>query len=108
VRCDLEEARRPEVRDLQHVVLGHQDVGRSQVAMNDALRVRVIDGVADLAGEIERPTQINRATSSNDVLERLSLDVLHHDEEDVFLLLGGRDRDDIWMADAGQESRLAQ
>ena len=44
----------------------------------------------------------------DDVLERLSLDVLHHDEEDVVLLLRGRDGDDVGMADAGEQARLAQ
>ena len=34
--------------------------------------------------------------------------VLHHDEEDVVLLLRGRDGDDVGMADAGEQARLAQ
>ena len=34
--------------------------------------------------------------------------VLHHDEEDVVLLLGGGDGDDVGMADAGEQPRLAQ
>ena len=54
VRGDLEEARRAEVGDLQHAVVGDQHVGRPQVAVEHALAVRVIDGVADLAGEVER------------------------------------------------------
>ncbi len=64
VRGDLEEARRAEVGDLQHVVLGDEHVGRAQIAVDDALRVGVIDGVADLAGEIERAVQFERAASS--------------------------------------------
>ena len=73
VRGDLEEARRAEVGDLQHVVLGDEHVGRAQVAVDDALPVRVIDGVADLAGEVERAVQIERALERDDVLERLAL-----------------------------------
>ena len=61
MRGDLEEARRAEVRDLQHVVLGDEHVGRPQVAVDDALAVRVIDGVADLAGEVERAVELERA-----------------------------------------------
>ena len=61
VRRDLEEARRAEVGDLEHVVLGDEHVGRPQVAMDDALPVRVVDGVADLAREVERAVQIERA-----------------------------------------------
>ena len=76
--------------------------------MDDALAVRVIDGVADLAGEIERAVEIQRAVQRDEVLERLSLHVLHHDEEDVLLLLRRRDRHDVGMADAGEQPRLAQ
>ena len=34
--------------------------------------------------------------------------VLHHDEEHVLLLLRGRDGDDVGVADAGEQARLAQ
>ena len=44
----------------------------------------------------------------DDVLERFARHVLHHDEEDVVLLLGGGDGDDVGMADAGEQPRLAQ
>ena len=108
MRGDLEEARRSKVRDLQHVVLGDQHVGGPQVSMNDTLRVCVIDGVADLAREVQRTVQFERALRGDEVFQRLSLDVLHHDEEDVFLLFGGRDGDDIGVADAGEQARLSQ
>ena len=108
VRSNFEKTRGPEVCDLQHVVLGDQHVGGPQVAVNDALCVRVIDGIADLAGEIHRPVQFERTFRGDDVLERLSLNVLHHDEEDVLLLFSGGDGDDVGMADAGEEARLSQ
>ena len=54
VRGDLEEARRAEVGDLQHAAVGDEHVRRPQVAVQHALAVRVIDGVADLAGVVER------------------------------------------------------
>ena len=76
--------------------------------MDDALAVRVIDGVADLAGEVERAGQIERAARADDVLERLARHVLHHDEEDAVLLLRGGDRDDVGMIDRGEQPRLAQ
>ena len=76
--------------------------------MDHTLAVRVIDGVADLAGEIERQREIERAARADDVLERLALHVLHDDEEDAVLLLRGRDGDDVGMADRGEEPRLAQ
>ena len=73
VRRDLEEARGAEVGDLQHVVLGDEHVGGPQVAMDHALAVRVVDGVADLAGEVERAIELERALERDDVLERLAL-----------------------------------
>ncbi len=108
VRGNLEEARGAEVRDLQHVVLADEHVGRTQVAMKHALPVRVVDGVADLAGEVERARQLDRALERDDVLERLARHVLHHDEEDAVLLLRRGDGDDVGVADAGEEARLAQ
>ena len=33
---------------------------------------------------------------------------LHHDEEDVVLLLRGENRDDVGMIEAGEQPRLAQ
>ena len=76
--------------------------------MQHALPVRVIDGVADLAGVVERARQVERAVARDDRLERLARHELHHDEEDVLLLLRGQDRDDVGMIEAGEQPRLAQ
>ena len=73
-----------------------------------ALPVRVVDGVADLAREVECAVQIDRALERDDVLERLARHVLHHDEEGAVLLLCRGDRDDVGVADAGEEARLSQ
>ena len=108
VRRDLEETRRAEVSDLEHIVFGHQDVGRPQVAMDDAGVVRVIDGVADLAGEIERAVELERSARRDDVLERLAMHVLHDDEEDVVLFFRRGDRDDVRVVHAGEQAWLAQ
>ena len=70
--------------------------------------VGVIDGVADLAGEVERAIQFEPGAGGNQVLERLALDVLHDDEEDVVLLFRRGDGDDIRMADAREQARLTQ
>ena len=60
VRGDIEESRRAEVADLQNPVFGDQHVARSKVAMKHAGAVRVIDGIADLAAEVERPRHLER------------------------------------------------
>ena len=108
VRCDLEKAGRAEVGHLQHVVVRYEHVGGPQIAMDHSLTVRVIDGVADLAREVQSAVQFQRALERDDVLEGFSLDVLHHDEEDVVLFLRRGDRDDVGMADAGKQTRLAK
>ena len=72
VRRDLDEARRAEVGDLQEPALGDQHVARPQVAMDDALLVRVIERVADLAGVVERARKIDRAVARDDRLERVA------------------------------------
>jgi hypothetical protein len=70
--------------------------------------VRVVDRVADLAGVIERARHLERAVARDDRVERFSRHELHHDEEDVFLLLGREDGDDVRVIQAGEEPRLAQ
>ncbi len=76
--------------------------------MKDAGAVRMIDGVADLAGEIERAAHVEGAITRDDVLERFSGDVLHHDEEDVLQLLRGENGNDVGMAHRGKEPGLLQ
>ena len=76
--------------------------------MQDALAVRVIDRVADLARVVEAASQVERAVARDDRLERLARHEFHDDEEDVFLLLGGQDRDDVGMIEAGEQPGLAE
>ena len=83
-------------------------VAGPQVAVDDALAVGVVHGVADLAGVVEGPRQVERALAIGDRLERLARHVLHHDEEHVVVALGGEHRDDVRMAERRQQPRLAQ
>ena len=76
--------------------------------MQHAVAVRVVDRVADLTGIVERQTQGERAAAGQHRLERLPGHELHHDEEDVFLLLGGEDRDDVGMTEGREQARLTQ
>ena len=54
VRGDLEKARGAEVGDLEQAALGDEHVRRPQIAVQHAVPMRVVDGVADLAGVVER------------------------------------------------------
>ena len=95
MRGDFEEARRAEVGDLDHALIGDEHVARPQIAMDDALLVRVIHRVADLAGVVERAIEIERAVALDHRFERVARHVLHHDEKHIVLLLGGEDGDDV-------------
>jgi len=105
---DLQEARRAEVGDLGDAGLGDQDVAGAQVAVDDALAVGMVDGVADLAGEVEGTRHVECALAIGDRLEGLARDVLHDDEEDLADPLGGEHGDDIGMTQRRQQPRLAQ
>jgi hypothetical protein len=105
---DLEEPRGAEVGHLRDAGLVDDHVAGSQIAVDDALRVRVVDGVADLADEVERPRQVDRAVAIRDGFERLARHVLHHDEEHVVDALGGEHGHDVGMAQRGEEAWFAQ
>jgi len=49
----LGDAEIDDLGDRQAVVDGHQDVGRLEVAVDDALLMRVLDGLADFDEEVE-------------------------------------------------------
>ena len=108
VRGDLEHARGAEVGDLHEALLGDQHVAGPQIAVDDVVRVRVVDRVGDLDGEVERARQLERALADDDALERLARDVLHHDEEDAFLLLRREHRDDVGVIEAAEQPRLVE
>ena len=76
--------------------------------MQHAAFVCVIDRVQNLADIIERARQIERAVAGDQRLERLARDKLHDDEEDVLLLLGRQNGDDIRVIESGEKPRLAQ
>ena len=53
------------------------DVGRFQVAVNDALAMRMLNRLADYHHQACRRSQGQRVLLLNDCLERLALDVFH-------------------------------
>ena len=57
VRGDFQETRCAEIGDLDQAAVGDEHVRRPQIAMQHVLTVRVIDGVADLTGVVERERQ---------------------------------------------------
>ena len=108
VSGNLEKARRAEIGDFHQAALRHQHVRRPQIAVQHTVAMGMIDGVADLAGVVERNREIERALPRDQRFERFPGHELHDDEEDVLLLLGGQDRHDVGMPERREQTRLAQ
>ena len=65
--------RQPEVQHLDRAIASDLDVGGLEVAMDDALLVRRVQGIGDLSCVAERGVERQRA------LRRLSVHELHHE-----------------------------
>ena len=62
----------PKSATLTQSLFGDEHVARTQIAVDDALTMGVVHGVADLAGVVERARQVERAFADDDRLERLA------------------------------------
>jgi hypothetical protein len=104
--CDRQRVRRvtrieqlgdAEIQQLGRAFGRDQDVGRLQVAMDDARAVGGVERIADLASVLQDVVELEWA------LERFSLDVLHHQivRADVV------QRADVRMIEGGDRTRFA-
>ena len=82
-----------EVEHLHPSGAGDHHVARLDVAVHDALGMRGGQRVGDLGGVAQRLSQ-RQPVGGNRAVERHAVDVLHHDEGSVALLLDAVDRDD--------------
>ncbi len=78
-RQRLHQLGQSEVDDLGVTVFGHHDVGRLEVAVDDALVVCAGKTFGDLGSELQGPGE-RQLFPVNDVLELLAPDELHGDE----------------------------
>ena len=86
--------------------LPEQDVGRLDVAVDDAGAVRVVERLGDGAHDLDRAARLDLAAREH-VGERLPLHVLHDEQDGLVVLLGVEDRDEVRMAEGGAELGLA-
>ncbi len=84
-----------------------QDVLRLQVAVDDALRVRVAHGPGHVAQHPGRPGRGERARGADPVCQRLPVHVGHGEEDERAHLVHGEDGDDVGMRQLGRGARLA-
>lgn len=84
---------------------GHEQVGRLDIAVDDPLPVRRVEGVGDLGAEIEDRRFRHRARRE-ERLERLPLEQFHGEEALSFVLAEIVDRADVWMVQRRGSARL--
>ena len=98
--------REAEVEHLDAAVGGDHDVGRLEIAVDDALVVRGGQCVGDR--ERDRHQAFTGQTAvGNQSIERLTLDQLHREEVDAVRFLDRIDRDDVRMVEGGDGAGLA-
>jgi hypothetical protein len=75
-----QELRQAEVEHLHELPAREHDVGALDVAVDDAARVRVVEGVGHLHRDFERLRHVERAAADTR-REQLALHVFHRDED---------------------------
>jgi hypothetical protein len=93
--------RQSEVQNLGVTTLGDENVRRLDVAMDDALRMRGIEGVGNLDGERENQFGFER-TPSDAMLQRHAVEKLHGDEVLPFALVNLEDHADVGVVQGGR------
>src|SRR5262252_5579873 len=101
-----------EVQDFDHSAWSDLDIGRLEVAVNDALLVRggQCDSYlpADFEHFAERHGHSVRLTGPHNPLrKRFALDELHDERADTVALFEAVNRGNTWMTQSGEHSCLA-
>ncbi len=98
----------PEVRQEHPVGALEQDVARLHVAVDEPLRVRLVERARDLAQDVERPGRVEPALPQQHPAEVLALRQPHREEEHPVGLARVVDRQDVRVFQGRGEPRLAQ
>src|SRR5437868_13368541 len=86
--------------------LGNENVGRLNVAMNDAFGVGGVERIGDLNGQIQQSLRLQR-TSADDLLQALPFQILHHNEQPSLVLANLMDGADVGMIQRRSGASLA-
>ena len=90
-----------EVGDL-HLTSGRdEDVSGLDIAMYDTVSMSEGKGGRDVSGDLSGAIGVQRSLGVDDLGERTTLDVLHHDEVGAELLTPVVDRHDVGMVEVG-------
>ena len=84
----------------------HEGFGRLDVAVGDAVTVGVVEGLGELADQVDDARQRDRRIVASHLAERLAFEELH-DEVVLAVVLGDiEELDDVRVAEAGRQTGL--
>ncbi len=96
----------PEIQNLCVPALGDKNIGRLDVAMNNALRVRSVECVGNLDAQRQQRIEFHR-TVADDMFQRRAVKKLHDDERFAVLLTDVVNGTNIRMVEGRRGPRLA-
>ena len=85
---------------------GDKDVGWFDIAVNDALGMGRIQSISDVDAKIKQALRLKRA-SENYLLQRLAIQVLHHDERPSLVIADLVDGTDVGMVESRRRPGFA-
>ena len=86
----------PEIENLGVAAIGDEDIRRLDIAVDDAFAVRRIQGVCDFDRQREQALELHRS-AVDQVLQSLTAEALHHDEQMTLMLADFVDGADVGM-----------
>src|SRR3982075_2164579 len=98
--------RQPKIKDLGMSALGHENVRRLDVAVDNTLGVCRIERISDFSREREQQLQLERLPRDA-VLQCQPVQVLHGDEGLPILLADVINRANVWVVQSGGGLRFA-
>ena len=98
--------RQPEIKQLGVTAIGHEDVGRLDVAMDDPLGVRSFERVGELDAKVEDSIRSQGATGDK-LVQRHTLQQLHRHEMAAGMFSDVVHRTNVWMIQSRGGAGLA-
>ena len=98
----------PEIHHARPTLIIDSDVGRLDVAMDDAAFVRERESAEDVDDDVELVDEWESDVSGREVLEVLTLDELHRDEQVAVDFAEVVDRDDVRVLERSSGLGLAE